>query len=103
MLCSLAMQKVVGSSPIIRSLLDSRGLIEFRYPDGTSVVGEYETYAARHLSKGDRLEFDGAEWAMCDREDRGGITVYLFSPTSESDPVVVDPTRRARRRSHLSN
>jgi hypothetical protein len=74
-------------------------LIEFRYADGRLVSGDYAAYASRTLTKGDRLDFDGSEWVMRDRVDRGGVTVYLFSPpdTNDGPPKSVQP--RARRRS----
>jgi hypothetical protein len=55
-------------------------LIEFQYADGRIVTGEYGEYAPKLLSKGDRLDFDGSGWLLRDRVDRGGVTVYLFSP-----------------------
>jgi hypothetical protein len=59
--------------------MESQGLIEFRYADGVVVTGDCATYAPRHLTKGDELEYDGRRWLMYDREDRGGVTVHLFS------------------------
>jgi hypothetical protein len=55
-------------------------LIEFRYRDGRVVSGDYASYAERRLNRGDRLEFDELVWVMYDREDRGGVTVYLCRP-----------------------
>jgi hypothetical protein len=60
--------------------VESQGLIEFRYADGGVVTGDYATYACRGLTRGDELEYDGLTWLMYDREDRGGVTVHLFSP-----------------------
>jgi hypothetical protein len=74
-------------------------LIEFRYADGRLVSGEYATYTSSKLTKGDRLEFDGSEWVMRDRVDRGGVTVYLFSPSDASDGPAKSVQRRVRRRS----
>jgi hypothetical protein len=79
--------------------VESRGLIEFRYADGRHVSGEYAAYATGPLTKGDRLDFDGSEWVLRDREDRGGVTVYLFSPSDASDGLPESAKRRARRRS----
>ena len=80
-------------------LVESRGLIEFRYADGRHVSGEYAAYASWPLTKGDRLDFDGSEWVLRDRVDRGGVTVYLFSPSDASDGPPESAKRRARRRS----
>jgi hypothetical protein len=60
--------------------MEPKGLIEFRYGDGRVVTGDYAQYALRPLIKGDQLEYDGETWLMYDREDRGGLTVHLFSP-----------------------
>jgi hypothetical protein len=77
--------------------VDSRGLIEFRYPNGAVVTGDYAQYAHRALTKGDALEYDGESWLMYDREDRGGVTVHLFAPAESS--VTPEPSRaRTRRR-----
>jgi hypothetical protein len=80
-------------------LVESRGSIEFRYADGRLVSGEYADYASSPLTKGDRLDFDGSEWVLRDRVDRGGVTVYLFSPSDTSDGPPKSAQRRARRRS----
>lgn len=74
------------------ALVESRGVIEFRYADGRRVSGEYGEYTSSKLNKGDRLVFDGAEWVMRDREDRGGVTVYLFSPADASDGATASVT-----------
>ena len=76
--------------------VESRGLIEFRYADGSVVTGDYEQYATRLLSKGDELEYDGQTWRMYDREDRDGVTVRLFHPT---ETAAAPESSRARRRS----
>jgi hypothetical protein len=55
-------------------------LIEFRYADGAVVSGDYAWFSSRTMTKGDRLDYDGQCWLMYDREDRAGVTVYLFSP-----------------------
>ena len=60
--------------------MESQGLIEFRYTEGGVVTGDYARYACWGLTKGDELEYDGRTWLMYDREDRGGVTVHLFSP-----------------------
>jgi hypothetical protein len=78
--------------------MESRGLIEFRYADGRRVSGDYATYTSSKLTKGDRLDFDGSEWVMRDREDRGGVTVYLLSPSDASDGSPKSAQRRVRRR-----
>jgi hypothetical protein len=79
--------------------MESRGLIEFRYADGRLVSGEYAEYASSQMTKGDRLDFDESEWVLRDRVDRGGVTVYLFSPSDESDGPSKSDQRRVRRRS----
>jgi hypothetical protein len=78
-------------------LMESRGLIEFRYGDGQVVTGDYAEYASGYLTKGDLLEYDGVTWSMYDREDRGGVTVHLFSP-EESDAAPEGLRARKRRR-----
>jgi hypothetical protein len=59
---------------------ESEGLIEFRYPDGR--VGSDDSMLNMHWPprRGDHLEYDGSEWLVYDREDRGGVTVYLCKP-----------------------
>ncbi len=77
--------------------MESQGLIEFRYADGGVVTGDYAQYTPRLLTKGDQIEYDGGNWLMYDREDRGGVTVHLFSPAGSGGAV--EPSRaRARRR-----
>jgi hypothetical protein len=76
--------------------MEFEGLIEFRYADGGILTGDYAKYANRSLSKGDELEYDGEKWLMYDREDRGGVTVNLFSQTGTS--VGAPGPSRARRR-----
>jgi hypothetical protein len=78
------------------SLLESLGSIEFRYPDGRVVTGEYESYADRRLARGDRVQFDGSAWLLRDRVDRAGVTVYVFTPAQESDGPGVESRGRAR-------
>ena len=80
-------------------VVESRGLIEFRYADGRIVSGEYAEYAPRPLNKGDRLDFDGSEWVLRDRVDRDGVAVYLLSPSDASDGPPEKARRRARRQS----
>ena len=70
-----------------------------RYADGRIVSGEYAEYAPRPLNKGDRLDFDGSEWILRDRVDRGGVAVYLLSPSDASDGPAESARRRARRQS----
>jgi len=70
-------------------------LIEFRYPDGEVVTGDYEQYARHVLTKGDELEYDGQTWLMYDREDRAGVTVHLFAPAVGAK---APQTSRARKR-----
>jgi hypothetical protein len=61
--------------------VESRGLIELHYSDGRVVAAPYEDHAAkRSLNRGDRFESGGVFWAMYDREDRLGVTVYLCRP-----------------------
>jgi hypothetical protein len=59
--------------------MELKDALEFRYADGRVVTREYE-YTGRRHHQGDRLEEDGTDWEMYDREDRGGATVYLFRP-----------------------
>jgi hypothetical protein len=78
--------------------MESEGLIEFRYADGGVVTGDYAQYARRRLVKGDQLEYDGGSWLMYDREDRGGVTVHLFSPAGMTGSAAPEASRaRARR------
>jgi|tagenome__1003787_1003787.scaffolds.fasta_scaffold20933654_4 hypothetical protein len=77
--------------------MDTQGLIEFRYPGGEVVTGEYAKYASRQLTKGDRLEHDGVSWLMYDREDREGVTVHLFAP-AEANATVEGSRARQRKR-----
>jgi hypothetical protein len=86
-------------SVVDSGVVESRGLIEFRYADGRRVSGEYAVYASSHMIKGDRLDFDESEWVLRDRVDRGGVTVCLFSPSDESDGSSKSSQRRVRRRS----
>ena len=74
-------------------IVNSEGLIEFRYADGAVVTGDYGQYAPRPLAKGDTLEYDGDSWLMYDREDRGGVTVHLFAP---AETVTTAKMSRAR-------
>ena len=60
--------------------MESRGLIEFRFPDGSVVSGEYDDYAKKYLNRGDELEFQEIDWVMYDREDRRGVTVFVCRP-----------------------
>jgi hypothetical protein len=73
--------------------MESRGLVEFRYADGTVVTHDCEQYTVGPLTRGDQLEFDGKTWAMDDREDRDGVTVHLFSQCERD----VDGLRARRR------
>jgi hypothetical protein len=70
-------------------------VIAFQYPDGRLVSGDYDAYASSKLTKGDRLNSDGAAWIMRDRADRSGITVYLFSPSDASDGPQERPAPRS--------
>ena len=78
-------------------VMQSKGLIEFRYANGGVVTGDYSQYASRSLIKGDQIEYDGATWLMYDREDRGGVTVHLFSPTTAITPTEGLRARQRRR------
>jgi hypothetical protein len=60
--------------------MESRGIIEFRYPDGRVVSGDYEDHAERYLGRGDTFQSDDTDWVMYDRVDRGGVTVFLCRP-----------------------
>jgi hypothetical protein len=75
--------------------MESRGLIEFRYDDGSVVTADCAQYTSGPLTRGDQLEQGGLTWVMNDREDRAGVTVHLFSPCL---PDVEGS--RARRRRH---
>ena len=77
--------------------MEPPGLIEFRYADGAVVTGDYTQYAPRPLTRGDELEYDGATWLMYDREDRGGVTVHLFSPTESVNTAGASRARPRRR------
>jgi len=72
---------ILSSSPSRLGSLESRGLIELHYPDGSVVAGPYEDYVSRRfLNRGDVFEASGMTWAMYDREDRLGVVVYLCRP-----------------------
>ena len=60
--------------------MESRGLIELRYPNGEVVTGDYDEYVAKHINRGDRFEFHEMGWVMYDRVDRLGVTVFLCRP-----------------------
>ena len=60
--------------------VESRGLIELRYPDGSTVTGDYDDYVDKHLNRGDRFEVQEMGWVMYDRVDRLGVTVFLCRP-----------------------
>ena len=77
--------------------MESQGLIEFRYADGGVVTGDYALYARWGLTRGDELEYDGGTWLMYDREDRGGVTVHLFSPTVGARAPEASRARRRTR------
>jgi hypothetical protein len=64
--------------------MESRGLIELRYPDGAVVTGDYDDYVDKHLNRGDRFEFKDTGWVMYDRVDRLGVTVFLCRPADEA-------------------
>ena len=46
------------------------------------VTGDYDDYANRYLSRGDQFEFEAMGWVMYDREDRGGVPVFLCRPAT---------------------
>jgi hypothetical protein len=77
--------------------MESRGLIELRFPDGRKVTAEYETVTRVQLQRGERLDYEGTGWVMRDREDREGVTVYVFTPVRENESVVERPRARLRR------
>jgi hypothetical protein len=77
--------------------VESRGRIEFQFPDGQLITGDYETFTRVQLQRGSRLDHDGTSWVMRDREDRAGVTVYLFTPADADDDI---NTERPRARSH---
>jgi hypothetical protein len=68
--------------------MESRGLIELRYPDGSVVTGEYDDFAKKYLNRGDEFEFSDMGWVMYDREDRRGVTVFVCRPADVA--AVVD-------------
>ena len=78
--------------------MDSLGLIEFRYADGNIVIGAYEQFSTRPSTKGQCLKHDSATWVLRDREDRGGVTVYVFTPFDDADSADDQQQPRARRR-----
>ena len=73
-------------------------MIELQSLDGTTVADAYERFTSRTLTRGDRLEHDGVMWLMRDREDRAGVTVYLFTPAT-GEPAQARVPVRPRRRS----
>jgi len=83
-----------GLSPQSTPVVESRGLVEFRYPDGRVVTADHSTYTKHVLTRGDSLEHDGTTWVMYDREDRAGVTASLFEPVGGAAPA----TGRARTR-----
>jgi hypothetical protein len=66
-------------------LVESRGLIELRYPDGRVVTGDYQDYADKYLNRGDSFQFQETGWVMYDRLDREGVTVFLCRPVDGAD------------------
>jgi hypothetical protein len=80
--------------------MESRGLIECRFPDGRVISGDYETFTRVDLQRGERLEHEGRSWVMRDREDRAGVTVYVFTPAESGEEPVAERTRARRRRGH---
>jgi len=77
--------------------IESRGLIEFRFPEGRRLTAEYETLTRVQLQRGERLEYEGVGWVMRDREDREGVTVYVFTPVREDELTDERPRARLRR------
>ena len=61
-----------------------QGLIEFRYADGKIVRDEIASLAPGGVTRGAELDYDGIRWVLYDREDRGGVTVHLFSPAQSA-------------------
>jgi hypothetical protein len=82
--------------------MESRGRIEFRFPDGRLIVGDYESFTRAQLHRGGRLDHDGTCWVMRDREDRAGVTVYLFTPVEEGDELYSQPPRARSHRGGYS-
>ena len=78
--------------------MESRGLLEFRYPDGEVATVDYDTLAPHSLTKGDAIQYDGEAWRMVDRVDRGGVTVHLCVP-DDGDLTSSASRARSRRRS----
>jgi hypothetical protein len=64
--------------------MESRGLIELQYQDGSVVSGDYDDYTQKYLNRGDQFEFGDVGWVMYDREDRRGVTVFLCRPVEET-------------------
>jgi hypothetical protein len=81
--------------------VDSRGLIELRFPDGDTVRLDYEQFTSAQLGRGDQLEYEGRSWVMRDREDRAGVTVYVLTPAESDDSPGSDRTRARSRRPSL--
>jgi hypothetical protein len=59
---------------------DVAGVIEFRHTDGSVGKGDFTPFKNWPPRRGDHLTHEGADWQMYDREDRGGVPVYLFKP-----------------------
>ena len=64
--------------------MEAQGLIEFRYADGRVVKGDLAKFAPHGVSRGAELDYDGGRWLLYDREDRGGVTVHLFTPAESA-------------------
>lgn len=68
---------------------EPEGLIEFRYSDGRVGHGDFTPYRYWPPHRGDHLAYDGGNWLMYDREDRGGVPVYLFKPAVQGAAVTL--------------
>jgi len=71
-------------------------LIELRPALGAPRTRAYEQVTSRQFTVGDVLEYEGAYWVFRDREDRDGVTVYVFNAATSEDFVAAEELRRSR-------
>jgi hypothetical protein len=77
--------------------MDTSGLIEFRYADGRIVKDDLAKFAPHGVTRGAELDYDGDRWLMYDREDRGGVTVHLFTPAGSAGAANMSRARMRKR------
>jgi len=77
--------------------MEAQGLIEFRYADGKIVNDDLANVAPQGVTRGAELDYDGARWLMYDREDRGGVTVHLFTPMESTGTANISRARTRKR------